>query len=261
MTSSPTSCPEDRDEGEAGLAGFRSSTVRGVSGAGGWLLALLTALLLLPVGAWVVPTVDTGDDPAATGADAQSLPTSGERAELREQAIMLVVSTTCPQGARCGSGFALEVGGDVVVVTNRHVVEGACTTTLRPLGGGEEVAVREVRLAAEADVAVLVLDEAVQPVPLASGSEIMLGEDVEVVGFPWGEPTVLSGYARRIEPGRLVLAMEADHGASGSPVLDASGAVIGQLFARLEDEECCVAMPIDDVVAAALAAEPVVVCP
>ena len=69
------------------------------------------------------------------------------------------------------------------------------------------------------------------------------------------------GYVQRIEPARLVLAVEADHGASGSPVVDAGGAVVGQLYARLEAEECCVALPIADVVAAARDAAPAAVCP
>jgi S1-C subfamily serine protease len=122
------------------------------------------------------------------------------------------------------------------------------------------LAVREVRLASDADVAVLVVDEEENRAPLVVGTDLLLGQEVRVIGFPGAEPTVLSGYVRRIEPARLVLAMGADHGASGSPVVDATGAVVGQLYARLE-EECCVAMPIADVVAAAREAEPVTVCP
>jgi len=64
---------------------------------------------------------------------------------------------------------------------------------------------------------------------------------------------------RQLEPTRPVLAIGADHGVSGSPVIDVHGEVVGQLYARLE-EGCCVTMPIVDVVAAARTAEAVAVC-
>jgi S1-C subfamily serine protease len=96
--------------------------------------------------------------------------------------------------------------------------------------------------------------------PLVIGSDVLLGQPIRVVGFPGARPTVLSGYVQRIEPARLVLAIEADHGASGSPVVDAAGEVVGQLYARLDDE-CCVAMPIADVLVAARGAELVATCP
>lgn len=261
MTSSPETGPGPGDELEGPPSGVRSPLSRGLAAARGWLVVLVVALLVVPFGARVLDQVPGDGDPAAEEALGVRLD-QAERDELLAQAVMLVVSATCGDNARCGSGFALDIAGEVVVVTNRHVVEGACSTTLQPLGGGPEVAVREARLAREADVAVLVLDEVVGRVPLTGASaEVLVGQAIEVVGFPGAEPTVLSGSVERIEPGRLVLAMEADHGASGSPVFDASGAVVGQLYARLQDEQCCVAMPIADVVAAAREAEPVAVCP
>ncbi len=259
MTSLPPSDPvPDREHGDD-LEAFRPSTARVIVRLRGGLLVLVAALLLVPVGAWVLE-----HDGSRGVADGETVLAAGlGQEELHSQAVMLVLSASCGEGSRCGSGFALEIDGEGVVVTNRHVVEDACSTTVRPLGGGAEVAVREVRVANSADVAVLVLDEedgeAYRP-PLLVGTDVMLGQAVRVIGFPGAEPTVLSGYVRRIEPRRLVLAMGADHGASGSPVVDVTGAVVGQLYARLE-EECCVAMPIARVLAAAREAEPVTVCP
>jgi S1-C subfamily serine protease len=256
MSSLPPRDPSGSREPEGDLAAFRSSTARLLARLRGGLLVLVAALLLVPIGAWLV------DHDGTSGAsEEQAVPAGGLGQDaLRSQAVMLVLSAVCDEHSRCGSGFALEIDGEAVVVTNRHVVEGACSTTVQPFGGGAELAVREVRLATEADVAVLVVDEEEDRAPLVVGTDVMLGQDVRVVGFPGAEPTVLSGYVRRIEPARLVLAMGADHGASGSPVVDAAGAVVGQLYARLE-EECCVATPIADVVAAAREAEPVAVCP
>jgi S1-C subfamily serine protease len=256
MTSLPPSDPVHPREPEDDLADFRPMTARLLARRRGGLLLLVATLLLVPVGAWLVDQGGTG-----RAGEEEVVPAVGlGQDELRSQAVMLVLSAACGENSRCGSGFALEIDGEAVVVTNRHVVEGACSTTVRPFGGGDELAVREVRLASDADVAVLVVDEEENRAPLVVGTDLLLGQEVRVIGFPGAEPTVLSGYVRRIEPARLVLAMGADHGASGSPVVDATGAVVGQLYARLE-EECCVAMPIADVVAAAREAEPVTVCP
>lgn len=256
MTSLPPSGPGPRGGSEEDLTAFRSSIARLLIRWRGGMLVLAAVLLLVPVAAWVV------ERDATRGPDGEEdvLAAGLGQEELRSQAVLLVLSDSCGEHSRCGSGFALEIAGEAVVVTNRHVVEGACSTSVRSLGGGDEVAVREIRLATEADVAVLILAETELRPPLVIGTEVLLGQPVRVVGFPGAEPTVLSGYVQRIEPARLVLAIEADQGASGSPVIDAGGAVVGQLYARLE-EECCVAMPIADVVAAARDAEAVTVCP
>ena len=256
MSTFPPDGPEPQHAGEDALLAFRPSIARALGRARGWLLVLVAGLLLVPIGAWVVEQPGLG----GLAGEAQVLATGLGPEERRSQAVMLVLSQSCGEQSRCGSGFALEIDGEPVVVTNRHVVEGGCSTTVRPLGGGAEAAVRQIRLAPEADVAVLVLEEDEDRATLAIGSDLMAGQAVRVVGFPGAEPTVMSGYVRRIEPARLVLAIEADHGASGSPVIDADGAVVGQLYARLE-EDCCVAMPIEDVIAATRTAEPVVACP
>ncbi len=256
MSTFPPDGPEPQHAGEDDLPAFRSSIARALSRARGWLLVLVAGLLLVPIGAWVVEQRGLG----GLAGEAQVLATGLGPEERRSQAVMLVLSASCGEESRCGSGFALEIDGETVVVTNRHVVEGGCSTTVRPLGGGAEAAVRQIRLATEADVAVLVLQEDEDRATLAIGSDLMAGQAIRVVGFPGAEPAVMSGYVRRIEPARLVLAIEADHGASGSPVFDADGAVVGQLYARRE-EDCCVATPIEDVIAAARTAEPVVACP
>ena len=246
--SGPVPASEDGDD----LRGFRPSSARALLRARRWLVGLTLVLLLVPVGAWFVDRDGGGPEAQAAGGVDQE--------EVRTQAVMLVLSAACGENARCGSGFALEVDDEVVVVTNRHVVEGACSTTARPLDGSTEVAVSEVRVASDLDVAVLVLDEAVDRSPLVVGGEVMLGQPIRVVGFPGARAAVLPGHVQRIEPARLVLAIQADQGASGSPVIDAAGEVVGQLYARL-DEECCVAIPIADVLDAARGAESVVTCP
>ncbi len=248
-SSGPVPAPADGDD----LTGFRPASARALLRARRWLMGLALLLLLVPVGAGLADRDGSGgpEELAARGVD---------QAEVRAQAIMLVLSAACGENARCGSGFVLEVDDEVVVVTNRHVVEGACSTTVQPLGASTEVAVGEVRVASDLDVAVLVLDEAADRSPLVVSGDVMLGQPIRVVGFPGARAAVLPGYVQRIEPTRLVLAIRADQGASGSPVIDAAGEVVGQLYARL-DEECCVAMPIADVLDAARDATSVATCP
>ncbi|TVP72996.1 MAG: serine protease [Nitriliruptor sp.] len=244
----PVSSPRAQDD----LAGFRSSSARVLVRSRRWLVALAVLLLLVPVGAWFADREGIGGqgEPSVRGV---------ERQELWAQAVLLVLSASCGEDPRCGTGFVLEIDDEAVVVTNRHVVEGRCSTTVQPLDGSAEVAVTEVRLATDLDVGVLVLDEVVDRSPLVIGADVLLGQAIRVVGFPGAQPAVLPGYVQRIEPAGLVLAIEADHGASGSPVVDAAGEVVGQLYAR-RDEECCVALPIADVVEAARGAAPVAAC-
>lgn len=254
MTSSSPPDPASAPDAGNDLAGFRPSPARVLARTRRWLIGLTVLLVLVPVGAWLA-------DPDGRGGQ-EELPSGAvDQEELRSQAVMLVLSESCREDSRCGSGFVLEIDDQTVVVTNRHVVEGTCSTTVQPLDGGAAVSVSEVRIATDRDVAALVLDEEVARSPLTVGSDVLLGQPIRVVGFPGAQAAVLSGYVERIEPTRLVLALQAEHGASGSPVVDAAGEVVGQLYARLEAEECCAALPIADVVAAARDAEPVATCP
>ncbi|MFW5933810.1 MAG: S1 family peptidase [Actinomycetota bacterium] len=178
--------------------------------------------------------------------------------------VMLIKSTACGENTRCGTAFTAEIDGRLVLLTNRHVVEAGCSTTAQPWSGGADLPVREVWLARDADVAVLLLDEGdlPPPLPVDVGVQLTPGQPIRVVGFPEAEPTVLAGHVQRIEQQQLVLAIDAGQGASGSPVIDADGRVVGQLYARArDDEECCIATPIAQAVAAAEDAEPAVVCP
>jgi hypothetical protein len=237
------------------LAAFQTSVVRGLVRARPLVAALLLLLVLGPVGWWSLAR----DEPEP--ADGVAGPLAAEVAV--SDGVMLIRSAACGENTRCGTAFAAELDGEVVLLTNRHVVEDSCSTTAEPWSGGEDFPVREVRLATDADVAVLILaQQDALPMPLTVVTEhaVLLGEPIQVVGFPGALPAVLDGHVQRLEPERLVLAIDAGQGSSGSPVIDAGGAVVGQLYARSSDE-CCVATPIARVLAAAREAVPVAVCP
>lgn len=215
----------------------------------------LVLVALVPAGGCLA---ERGHQPSST--DAVSAAPTAEAALT--DGVMLIKSAACEESTRCGTAFTAEIDGQLVLLTNRHVVEQGCSTSAQPWSGGADLPVREVWLARDADVAVLLLDDGdlPPPLPVDVGVQLTPGQPIRVVGFPEAEPTVLAGHVERIERQRLVLAIDAEQGASGSPVVDADGRVVGQLYARSPDE-CCIATPIARAVAAARDAEPAVVCP
>jgi len=241
------------------LAGFEPAVLRGLVRIRPLLVLLLVLVVLGPVGWWSLAR----DHPAPAGGrsggdDARSVEVSVT------DGVMLIRSAACGERTRCGTAFAVEIDGEVVLLTNRHVVEDACSTTAVPWSRGEGFAVRQVRLASDADVAVLIVaqeQEQALAIPLrpATDDAVLLGQAIRVVGFPGARPAILDGHVQRLEPGRLVLAIDVGQGASGSPVIDTDGAVIGQLYTRSADD-CCLATPIAQVLSAAREAVPAAVC-
>lgn len=208
--------------------------------------------MLIPAGGWALDRLAVR---SAGGAVQEAL---GEDADITDS-VLLVRSVDCVGRSRSGSAFSLELDGADTVVTNRHVVEDARSTVVQPLDGGPGAQVREVLLATTADVAVLVLDDEAQPPTLPSGPAATLGQPILTVGFPGARPTLHEGRVDRVEPGRLLLALEVGAGASGSPVLDEEGRVVAQVFARTRDGRG-VATPVADVVAAVDGATPAPGC-
>ncbi len=214
---------------------------------------LVTLAMLIPAGGWVLDRLAIR---SAGGAVEDAL---GDDAAITAS-LLLVRSVDCTGRSRSGSAFSLELDGVPTVVTNRHVVDAARSTVVQPLEAGPGAQVREVLLSDVADVAVLVLDEEVVPPALPGGPAATLGQPIITVGFPGARPVLREGRVDRAEPGRLTLALEVGAGASGSPVLDDEGQVVGQVFARTSDGRG-LATPTDLLVAAARAAVPGPACP
>lgn len=219
-----------------------------------WLVVVVVALgLLVPAGRWALDELAFG---AAGDAVEERL---GDEAGLAE-ALVLVRTVDCSGRSSSGSAFALDLDGEPVLVTNRHVVEDARMVSVRPFDGGPAVPVGRHLVAASADVAVLELVDATEvPPTLPLGPAARSGEEVRTVGFPGGRPSTTAGPVAELAADRMILDLVIDPGASGSPVLDDAGQVVGQVFARMVDGRG-IATPRDALVAAISAAEPAPAC-
>lgn len=210
------------------LHGYRTTTMRVVARLRLALGLLVAAAMLIPAGGWVLERI------AIRAAGDAVIEALGDDADLAAS-FRLVRSVDCVGRATSGSAFALEVAGTPVLVTNRHVVEQARSTVVQSLDAGSATQVTGVRLATIADVAVLEISGDALPPPLQPGPAAGVGQPVISVGFPGARPTFREGRVDRVEPARLVLGLEVAGGASGSPVLDEAGQVVGQVYARTSD--------------------------
>lgn len=154
------------------------------------------------------------------------------------ESVLRVGGTRCAgAGSTSGTAFALDMQGQALLVTNRHVVEDLRTVGLRRLDGSAGPRVAAWQVSASADVAILLLEDgtAMPPTLALSPRAAEVGDDVRTVGFPAGMPYTTAGQVAAVEGARLLLDVEVSGGASGSPLLDRSGQVVGQIFARTSE--------------------------
>ncbi|HET6967540.1 MAG TPA: MarP family serine protease [Ornithinibacter sp.] len=167
-------------------------------------------------------------------------------------------SGSCGQ-AQVGSGWVLSPRR---VVTNAHVVAGADTVRVSVQGSGRERAARVVAFDPRRDVAVLEVP-GLDAGPLAQGAPLDTGDAAVVAGFP-GDDGLWVGAARvrgtltargediygRAGVVREIYSLRAQvrRGASGGPVLDPQGRVVGMVFATsLDDPDTGYALTLDEV--------------
>ncbi len=160
-----------------------------------------------------------------------------------------------------GSGFIISADG--YILTNCHVVEGGTTVTVS-LYNGNEYEAKVIGKDSYNDIAVLKIDadEELTVLSLGKSSELIVGEEILVIGNPLGELNytltrgIVSNLSREIvtEESEVPIRMfqtdaAINSGNSGGPAIDCHGNVIGVVSAKyasssIEGLGFCI--PIDD---------------
>lgn len=228
-----------------------------VEHARSWLAVVVVLAMLLPLSLWLIDELRF----QAAGSSVVATLEGELEGEAVADAVLLVRAIGCDGSRRSGSAFVLRTAGGPVLVTNRHVVERTETIGLRTLQGASTMRVIGARLAANADVAVLEVDDAAALPPALTRRDEPLAEGTEVrlVGFPAATPFTTTGTVSGVVGGRVLLDLDVDPGASGSPVVGPDGRVGGQVYA-VTDGGLGVATPVEDVLDAVAGAVPAASC-
>jgi len=143
-------------------------------------------------------------------------------------------------GSALGSGFIIRADG--LIVTNRHVIEGARTVRVK-LADGRESPAQVIGADASTDIALLRVSASGLPaLRLESSDKISVGDPVIVIGNPFGlgqtvTAGILSARARTLEQDPYIDFLQTDaainFGNSGGPLLSTDGAVVGVASAIL----------------------------
>ncbi len=149
-----------------------------------------------------------------------------------------------PTATAVGSGLVVDATG--LILTNRHVVEGATSLSVALSDGTKHVAT-VVKISDTTDLAVIKIDPAgltLVPATLADGSSVEVGQTAIAIGSPLGEFTetvtrgIVSATGRTIEvsdsqTGQTVTLKDLiqtdaaiNPGNSGGPLVDLAGRVI-----------------------------------
>lgn len=189
------------------------------------------------------PAAGAARRPAAAGLDVRAV----QRATRPAVALIYVES----QAGEVVTATAFAVRRDAVLVTNRHVVAGDDGME-RPrriavqFSGSEQVwPARLLAVSEETDLALVKVDNILGEVPTVRALNLRAdtlrqGSPVAIIGFPLGRelqaegrivrPLLFMGALRGVSGGRVEVEGYGAAGASGSPILDANGDVVGVLF-------------------------------
>ena len=153
--------------------------------------------------------------------------------------VVQITATIGQSSSALGSGFVLDKQGHIA--TNFHVVDGATSIEVR-FSNDDTLKATLVGSDPSTDIALLKVDAspaALTPLTLADSTHVEVGDPVVAIGNPFGlERTVTTGIVSALQ--RAVKAPNGysidhviqtdaaiNHGNSGGPLLDTSGAVIG----------------------------------
>jgi serine protease Do len=133
-----------------------------------------------------------------------------------------------------GSGFVIRSDG--LIVTNRHVVNGALKIHVR-LPDGRDVPAKLLGADAVTDIALLKVSAGILPaLHLGTSQAVSVGDAVIAIGNPFGlgqsvSAGIISARGRTLEDDPYIDFLQTDaainHGNSGGPLMSADGIVVG----------------------------------
>lgn len=150
-----------------------------------------------------------------------------------------------------GSGFVYDYQNEMVVITNKHVVDGAANITVT-FSDGDGYPASVIGSDAYSDLAVLSVQAAVdefQPLKISSSSSLEVGDPVVAIGSPFGlggtmTTGIISQLGRTIQDsvaGNFPIAniiqtsVPINPGNSGGPLLNYEGEVVGITTAIIQN--------------------------
>lgn len=152
--------------------------------------------------------------------------------------VLLVMEDANGQPVSMGSGFFVREG---IITTNLHVIEGAARGYAKLIGQKRKYEIPgTVGIDETSDLVLLAVNGAKAPsLPLGDSAEVMVGDEVYVVGNPLGlEGTfsqgIVSGVRQFGSDTLLQITAPISPGSSGGPVLNSDGKVIGIAMATFE---------------------------
>lgn len=141
----------------------------------------------------------------------------------------------------CGSGFFITEDG--FLVTNDHVVKDAKTVRIKIKSGVLNATV--IKTDSTRDLALLKVTGKFEPLSLAEGAELQLGETTFTIGFPnpdiqGVEPKYTDGKISSLkglqdDSAQYQISVPVQPGNSGGALVDLRGEVVGVVVARLND--------------------------
>jgi len=155
-----------------------------------------------------------------------------------------------------GSGFITEVNGQLIIVTNNHVISDAINVTVT-FANGDTYPAKVLGSDAQVDLAVLTISPmptGLTPLTLANSDALQVGQPVVAVGSPYGlsgtlTTGIISSLGRTItedssssESGQTIAdiiqtSTAINPGNSGGPLITYSGEVIGITTAGISNSQ------------------------
>jgi len=205
----------------------------------------------------------TQNSGTTTASNIESVSLSDLYAEVENSVVTIectLVEYTMPFGRQItseaqGSGFVYEYEGQMVIITNNHVVEDAVSITVT-FADGNTYDAEVLGADASADLAVLSADAPASeyyPLEIVSSSTVSVGDYVVAIGSPYGlAGTMTTGIVSALDrtititedmgssydiTGLIQTSAPINSGNSGGPLMTYDGQVIGITTAIVSDSD------------------------